>query len=281
MNRLARLALAALGPLIGEARARQVVGQTCAVLFLVYYYLALQYARAALGLLWVLLTPAIFLAVYLPVLLYVFRVEPPPGTRDATDYALFLLGGFLPWGAFAEGLGQGSQSIVANTSIVRHSPTPPALLPVIKVTAAFVALLIGTALFVGVLAAFGRFPGVRLALLLPAVALLYGFTLGVTWLASSVSVYVRDVLQVVPTVLLVEFFAAPVVYAPSQAPGLYGALVHWNPLSPYLALFRAAVAPAAPFAWSDLGLASAWTVVALVVGALSFRRLQDGFGDAL
>jgi ABC-type polysaccharide/polyol phosphate export permease len=281
VNSLARVALRGLGPVLGDARARAVVGQTCAVVYLVYYYLALQYARAALGLLWVLLTPAIFLAVYLPVLLYVFRVEPPPGTRDATDYALFLLGGFLPWGAFAEGFGQGSQSIVANTSLVRHSPTPPALLPVIKVTAAFVALLIGTALFVAVLAAFDRFPGVRLVLLPAAVALLWAFTLGVTWFTSSVSVYLRDVLQVVPTVLLVEFFAAPIVYAPSQAPGLYGALVQWNPLTPFLALFRAAVAPSAPFAWWDLGLACGWTALALLVGAVTFRRLQDGFGDSL
>lgn len=281
LNALARLTLGALRPLLGDERARDVVGRGCAVVYLVYYYLALQYAKAALGLLWVLLTPAIFLAVYLPVLLYVFKAAPPPGTRDATDFALFLLGGFLPWGAFAEGFGQGSHSIVANTSLVRHSPTPPAFLPLIKVTGSFVALLIGTTLFLAVLVAFDRFPGVRLVLLPPAVLLLYAFTLGLTWLTSSVSVYVRDVLQVVPTILLVEFFAAPIVYAPSQAPGMYGVLVDWNPLTPFLALFRAAVAPAAPFAWWDLGLASAWTVVALVVGGLSFRRLQDGFGDAL
>ncbi len=279
--RVARGFVALLAPALGEPRARRGVAHAYAVLYLVAYYLRVQYARAALGLLWVLLTPAIFLAVYLPVLLYVFKAQPPPGIGDSTDYALFLLGGFLPWGAFAEGFGQGSQTVVANAGIVRHSPTPPALLPVIKVTAAFVALLMGTALFVAVLASFDRFPGVRLVLLPAAAALLYLFTLGTAWLASSVSVYLRDVLQVVPTVLLVEFFACPVVYAPSQAVGPLQVVVAWNPLTPFLALFRAALVPAAPFAWVDLGLACGWAAAALLVGALVFRRLQDGFGDAL
>lgn len=278
---LARLAQALLSPLVGEPRARRAVAQVYAVLYLVFYYLSVQYAKAALGLLWVLLTPAIFLAVYLPVLLYVFKAEPPPGIRDATDYALFLMTGFLPWGAFAEGFGQGSQSIIANSGIVRHSPTPPGLLPVIKVTAAFVALTIATAIFLVVLASFDRFPGVRLLLLPVAVGLLFALTLGLTWFTSSVSVYVRDLLQIVPTVLLVEFFACPVIYAPSQAVGVIAPFVAWNPLTPFLALFRAALAPDAPFAWWDLGLAAGWAGLALAIGALTFRRLQDGFCDAL
>lgn len=278
---LAQLAQRLLSPVVGEARATVAVSRVYAVLYLVYFYLALQYARAALGLLWVLITPAIFLAVYLPVLLYVFKAQPPPGLRDSTDYALFLLCGFLPWSAFAEGFGQGSQSIVANTSVVRHSPTPPALLPVIKVTASFVALVIGAALYVAVLAWLERLPGARLILFPAAAGLLYAFTLGATWLTSSVSVYLRDVLQVVPTLLLIEFFAAPIVYAPSQTSGVLAALVTWNPLTPFLALFRAALAPGAPFAWWDLGLAVGWAGAALLVGGLVFRGLQDGFSDAL
>lgn len=279
--RSARAATTVLTPVLGEERARRAVAHTYAVVYLVAYYLRVQHARAVLGLLWVLLTPAIFLAVYLPVLLYVFKAEPPPGVGNATDYALFLLGGFLPWGAFAEGFGQGSQSIVANPGIVRHSPTPPALLPVIKVTSSFVALVIGAAIFLLVLAAFGRLPGARLVLFPAAVGLLYVFTLGLAWLCASASVYLRDILQVVPTVLLVEFFACPVVYAPSQATGPLALVVAWNPLTPYLALFRASLAPGAPFAWMDLVLAAGWAGLALVVGTLAFRRLQDGFTDAL
>lgn len=279
--RAARAAMALLAPLVGEERSRRAVAHGYAVLYLVAYYLRVQYARAALGLLWVLLTPAIFLAVYLPVLLYVFKAEPPPCVGSATDYALFLLGGFLPWGAFAEGFGQGTQSIVANPAIVRHSPTPPALLPVIKVASAFVALVIGAGIFLVVLVAFDRFPGVRLVLFPVAMALLFVFTLGLAWLCSSVSVFLRDVLQVVPTILLVEFFACPVVYAPSQASGPLALVVAWNPLTPFLALFRASLAPSAPFAWADLALACGWSAAALVVGGVTFRRLQGGFGDAL
>src|SRR5581483_9233514 len=115
----------------------------------------------------------------------------------------------------------------------------------------------------------------------PAAVLLYGFTLGLSWLASSVAVFVRDVLQIIPTLLLIEFFACPVVYPPALATGLLGEAVRWNFMTPFLALFRASLAPTAEFAWRDLGVASAWSVGSLVLGLLVFKRYEGDFGDAL
>jgi lipopolysaccharide transport system permease protein len=269
-----------LTPVLGPAHAERTVARCYAVLYLVYYYLSAQYARALLGITWLVVTPILFLSVYLPVLTYVFHAELP-GSKSPYDYALFIVAGFLPWAAFSDGFGQGAASIVNSASIVRHAPMPPSLLPAIRVSGAFTGLLVGLAIYLPVLAALGRFPGVRIVLLAPAFLLLYGFTLGVSWLTSSLAVFVRDILQLIPTLLLVEFFACPIVYHPSLAPGPLRVLVQWNPLTPFLALFRASMAPTAEFAWLDLGVAAVWTVAALVLGVLTFRKLEGGFGDAL
>lgn len=277
---IARLTVRALTPLLGPERALHAVARIYAVVYLVFYYLSAQYAKALLGFLWVAITPALFLLVYLPVLTLVFKAKLPR-SDDPLDYALFIVAGFLPWGAFAEGFSQGASCLVNNVSLVRHAPSPPGLLPVIRVSQAFAGLLVGLALFLPVLIVAGRFPGVRLVLLPVAFALLYVFTLGVAWLSSSVAVYSRDILQLVPTLLLVEFFACPIVFHPDMAPGVLGRFVQWNPLTPFLALFRAALAPTAEFAWGDLGLACAWAGGLFLLGTLTFRKLEGGFGDTL
>ncbi len=277
---LARLTIKVLAPLLGADRAQRATAQAYAVAYLVFYYVTIQYARAALGILWVVLTPVTFLAIYLPVLTYVFKADLPNATGPY-DYALFMVGGFLPWGAFADSVGQGSGSIAQNAGIVRHAPMPPALLPVVKVTGSFLGLVIGVVVYAIVLAAVGRFPGVRLVLLPVALVLYYAFTLGVTWFLASASVFARDLVQLIPTFLLVEFFACPIVYHPDMAPGPLGGVVRWNPLTPFLALFRAALAPTAAFAWGDLALAGAWALVAFAVGTFTFKKLEDGFTDAL
>ncbi len=278
--RSARAFVRVLAPLLGPERAERAVALTYAVFYLVFYYLSAQYARALLGVVWVILTPLLFLAVYLPVLTVVFHGRLP-GATTPYDYGLFMVAGFLPWAAFSDGFGQGASSLASSVSIVRHAPIPPSLLPTIRVSGAFMGLLFGLAVFVPVLAVLGRFPGARLLVLAPSFLLLYGFTLGLSWAASSLAVFVRDVLQLIPTLLLVEFFACPIVYHPSEATGLLGAVVRWNPMTPFLALFRASLAPTAELAWVDLGAATLWAVGALLVGTLTFRKLERSFGDAL
>jgi lipopolysaccharide transport system permease protein len=280
MTRLPHALVGVLSPVVGTSRAELAVARSFAVFYLVFYYVSAHYARALLGIVWLLLTPLLFLAVYVPVLTHVFHGELP-GATSPYDYALFIVAGFLPWAAFSDGFSQGAGSVALNPGIVRHAPIPPSLLPTIRVSGAFTGLLVGLALFVPVLAVLGRFPGPRIVLLPPACLLLFGFTLGLSWLASSVAVFVRDVLQLIPTLLLIEFFACPVVYHPSSATGLLGTIVHWNPITPFLALFRAALAPTAEFAWGDLGLACAWTAGALVLGVVVFRRFEGDFGDVL
>ena len=279
ITRLPRALVRSLTPVLGEARAEHAVARAYAVVYLVFYYLSAQYARAVLGIVWLVLTPLLFLAVYFPILTYVFKANLE-GAKTPYDYALFIISGFLPWAAFSDGFSQGAAIVVSSSSIIRHAPIPPSLLPAIRVSGAFTGLFVGLLVFVPTLAAFGRFPGLRLLLLPIAFTLLYIFTLGLGWLISSVAVFVRDLLQLLPTLLMIEFFACPVIYPPNQ-PGLIGAAIRWNPITPFLALFRAALAPTAEFAWADLGFAIAWAAIALVLGRMVFRKLEDGFTDVI
>jgi ABC-type polysaccharide/polyol phosphate export permease len=281
----ARLALAlirVLTPVVGEPRAQWLVGRTYALLYLARYYLVAQYAKASLGVLWVALAPVLLAAVYLPVFLFIFKAKLPQRESNL-DYALFALAGLMVWAAVQDALGQGVGALIHNASIVRHAPTPPAMLPVVKVLGAFAGLGVGLAIFVVVLVATGQSPGARVVLVPVAFALLLAATLGFALLLAVAAAYVRDVAQALPTVLAVEFFAAPIVYPLASADGSPWILfaIRANPLTPFLALARAGLLPWEPFAWSDLGLATAWGLGTLAVGAWTFRKLEAGLSDVL
>lgn len=275
--RLALAAIRALTPLVGEPRAQWVVGRGYALLYLARYYLAAEYGKASLGVFWVAIAPLLMIAVYLPVFLYVFKANQG---ENEVDYALRCLVGLMVWAAVQDAISRGTHALVASASIVKHAPTPPSMLPIVKVLSAFAGLAAGLLVFAPVLVVAGRAPGIRLVLLPLAYALLLLATLGLALLLSIAAAYVRDVLQALPTLLAVEFFAAPITYVPPET-GLLGLALRLNPLTPFLGLFRAALLPWHPFAWADLGLAGLWTFVLVVVGATTFRRLESGLGDVI
>ena len=279
--RLARLGRRCLTPALGDDRAAEWITRLYAIGLLVVYSLKLQYSRAVLGMVWAVLAPVLFLAVYLPLLTYVFAVDT--SVLDAGTYAFpcYVIAGFLAWNAFQEGLVNGSTSIVANPGVVKHSPTPVSLLPTVKVATGFVLFGVGTTTFVGIGAALGIWSGWALLGVLPAAGLLFLFTLGLALLSAAITVYVRDLTQILTTLLTVEFFACPLLYHPSMVPESYRIAVTLNPMTPFLTLIRGSLLPYVEVTALDVGMAVGWSVGAFLVGVLSFRRLESGFSDGV
>lgn len=284
--RAARLLTRALSGPLGPTRARALVGRVYTVLTMVLYSVQAQYERTLLGLLWALVTPLLFLAVYLPLFTIVFNVRMEGAESDPLHFPLYVIGGFLAWNGFTEGFNSGATSLVMNPGVVKHSPAPPAILPLVKVLSSFVALCAGLVIFVLLLTAVGRFPGTRLFLLPVAVGLLFVFTWGLALMVSALAMLLRDVLQIVTTVLLVEFFACPLIYSRAMVLGPHGdrldllLMLEVNPLTPFFDLFRAGLLPDHPYTWGTVVLAACWASLALAVGRYVFLRLEGSFADA-
>ncbi len=273
--RFAGLVASLLAPILGRARARETVGWTYAVLTLIAYSIQTQYARAIFGVLWTLIAPALLIAVYLPIL-------TANGTDPAWEallgggrlaFPIYVVIGFLVYGAFCQALQNGAASLVQNPDVVHHSPIPLSILPLVKVAQALVGLVFSLTIIGVLIVATSGWPGARLLLLVPAMLALFLVTLGFALLLSALAGIFRDVLPILSALLLVEFFAVPLVYLPGKIQGLYAIMMQANPLTPLLNLFRAGLIPSYPWHWLDLGLAAAWSLSVLLAGKLLFRRL--------
>lgn len=291
----ATLAARVARPLLGEERALRSVGRVYAVATLLYSTIVAQYGRALLGIVWALLTPLLFIAVYVPVLANMNGLKdvfPEYLGVGPLGLPLYVVSGFLLWTSVSAGLTGGASSLTDNQDVVHHSPIPLVILPLVKVLNGAVSWVLSCALMAAVLAGLQLagfdaergaefWPGWRLLLFPVITVLMVVFALGVALFCSALAVLFRDVLQILNTLLLVEFFAAPVLYLPEQFQdqGLFQLQITLNPLTPLLNLTHAMFLPSYPFAWSDVGIACVWAVGAYAVGLFTFKRLEAGLAD--
>ena len=107
------------------------------------------------------------------------------------------------------------------------------------------------------------------------------FTLGVCLLLSALTVYLRDLRYGVGIILQLGLFATPVAYSmtnvvPKQWQPLYSAL---NPLGPVIQGYRDTVLLGHQPEFGLLGIATASSLVWVVVGYVVFKRMETGFSD--
>ena len=95
--------------------------------------LKVKYKNSALGFLWSLLNPMLYLVVFY----VVFTSSSPP---SIPYFPIFLLSGLLPWNLFSAGLGGGTGSIVSNAGLVNKVWFPREILPLASIGAALGAL---------------------------------------------------------------------------------------------------------------------------------------------
>lgn len=263
-------------------RAQWVRNQFYALTHLTYYGLVDQYNRALLGLLWFLITPALLLLVYGFVLTAVFGAEI--GGRTKLHHAFVILCGLMPWMTISDGLSTAAGSIVGFPTVVRNSPLPPLFLPTVKVLQMHLGLWFSYGVGLVVIAVCGYLDFGRIWVVPYALTCLLAFSLGIGWAASALTVYIRDLLQALPTILLLGLFASPILYTPDmlagKVPAYIQAVIDWNPVTPLLGLMRSVVTTS-PLNARDLMLAPVWGFGALLLGGLLFRRLEPGLGDAL
>jgi lipopolysaccharide transport system permease protein len=236
-----------------------------------------KYKGSVLGLAWTLALPVALMLVYLVVFSVLWRAE----ATNLDDYWLFLLCGLPTWAFFASSLQTGARSLVENAPLIRKVRFPRQLVPLSVVATQVVAFAAMTAIVLG-LALWFR-PGSRDVawVALPVAAVVVVFVAGLALAVAALNAVFRDVEFVVAAALLPWFFLTPVLYRLEDLPGAESRpwlvdLLHWgNPLTPAIEAYRAPLyAGELPSAGDALYVCVA-AVVALALGALVFRSVDD------
>jgi lipopolysaccharide transport system permease protein len=235
--------------------------------------LRLKYKRSSLGIAWSLLNPLIMMAIYTAVFSTLLRVV------SGKNYWVLVLGGLLAWLFFANAIGSATLAFAQSGNLISKVYFPIEALPVASVLANFVNFVISLAVFLVILVV-GRLPLGPSIVLLPVILLAQlGFTLGLSLVVATLTVYFRDLEHLIGLGLTALFYLSPVLYPLNAGVLPHGAVRYlpWlelNPLSWFLESYHAVLYDAT---WPDptrFKLALAAAVVALAGGYWIFSRLR-------
>lgn len=245
--------------------------------FLVWRDVKVRYKQTVLGAGWAILQP---LATMIVFSLFFSRVSQP--VEGGPPYPLFVLAGLLPWFFFSNAVSSASQSIISNQSLVTKIYFPRVMIPMGAVAAGLVDFGISLSLLLVMMAYFGVVPGLGLLMVPILVALLVVASLGVGTLLSALTVAYRDVRHIVPFLVQLWMFATPAIYLNSAEPigGRWAWLLPLNPAQGLIANFRAAMLGGS-LDWYALGISTAVSFTALVIGGMYFRRVERSFADII
>lgn len=234
-----------------------------------------------MGILWSLVSPVVMLVVYTFVFSVVFKARWGVGGEDKLAFAMNVFAGIIVHGFFAECANRSPGLMLQYSSYVKRVVFPLWILPpVVLVSALFHALISLSVLLIAHTFIYGSIHWEVLALPIVMLPLIL-VSLGVSWFLASLGVFLRDIGQIIPVLMTVMMFMAPVFYPVSALPEAYQGWLYLNPLTPAIEMMRGLLLNGTLPALADYASYLAGALVCAGVGALFFKRTRRGFADVL
>ncbi|GAC1446815.1 MAG: ABC transporter permease [Pyrinomonadaceae bacterium] len=251
------------------------------ILPLVRRELVARYRGSVLGVVWVLITPLVLIAIFTFIFAGIFGARFGDKTSGTWDYALYLFCGLLPWTAFQEAVQLSANVIIANTNLVKRVVFPLETLPLAQTFASVVNQLFGT-----------------IALLLAAVLIRHELhatvfwlpvliipqliaTLGAAWFIASLGVFLRDTTQAIVLALQAWFYLTPIIYPEAVVPEKFRPFINVNPFTPLVRCYRNILLDGLAPDWHGLGYFSLFALITFFAGYWWFARTRKSFADVI
>ena len=240
-----------------------------------------RYRGASFGLLWSLISPFFMLLIYTLAFGYLLKSRWPGTTGNTADFSMLLFIGLIVHGFFAECMSRAPALIVSSPNLVKRIVFPLQVLPWMVVLSALFHAIANLLVYAAInLALRGEL--VPTLPLLPLVLLpLALVTLGVGWLLSSLSVFLRDIGQVTGLLATAMLFLSSAILPVDAVPESYRWVFRLNPLTFIIDQAREVAFWGRMPDWSGLGL---YTILALgfaYLGYAVFQKTRKGFADVL
>jgi ABC-type polysaccharide/polyol phosphate export permease len=235
-----------------------------------------RYRGSVLGIAWSLVNPLALMGVYL----LVFGVLWPGKTIP--HYPLYLLAGLACWIFFATSLQAGARSLVDNAELIKKVRFPRQLVPFAVVATQLVTFVLMLAILIVLSLVFIPEARSTVWLSVPLSALFVCLVAGVALVVACLNVLYRDIEHILAAALLPWFFLTPILWRfadlPDRAQSHHTLLVvlRWgNFVTPPIYAVRDSLWLGSPPRAADIIYLAVAAVVALVVGALFFGRVDD------
>jgi len=222
-------------------RFRALLARRETIRYLVFSSLRANHRDKALGKLWSLLDPMLFMLAYLVV--FGFSFKQIHSEKGVGEFVIYLLCGVLPWRFHEASIASATGCIRANRGLIHEINFPKAVFPTALVLAKLNDFLWGLAALL-ILYLILRPQDISLAAIgFPVVlAIQIFFTLGFAFVAAYLGAFFADTSNVLAAALRFWFFFSPIFYRISGEDGIippkYVTLYMLNPMACFMEAYR-------------------------------------------
>ncbi len=196
--------------------------------------LTVRYKRSVIGIWWSLLNPLFTTAVMFYVFNTVFKSRLP----DGQSFLPYLLSGVLMMTLFNQGMTMAADAIATGAGVLTKVYVRPEIFAFSATISSAINFMFGLIPLTVVLIIFGKHPGFKTPLLLIFVLCMTLFSTGLGLLLSIAYVNFDDSRSLIGILLLALQYMTPVFYPISALGPHTQKVIHLNPLTSYLQVFR-------------------------------------------
>lgn len=238
-----------------------------------------KYLGSYLGIVWAFAQPVITILIFWFVFEVGFKASP---VKDY-PFILWLSTGMIPWFFISESIMNATNSIMEQNFLVNKVVFRVSILPLVKILSALYVHIFFVFFLIFIFVLYGYNPDIyALQVFYYAFASIVLIT-GLSWLTSSIVIFVKDLFQIVIIVLQFGFWMTPIFWSINMIPESYQRWIRLNPVYYIVHGYRNAFIYKRWF-WEEADLTIIfWSTaaVAFILGALIFRRLRPHFADVV
>lgn len=228
-----------------------------------------------LGMIWIGLSPVLTAIVYG----VVFGLLQ--GDRRPDNFASFIIVGVFLFQYFTNTMNSGAKSIVSNRSLVQSLAFPRMTLPMATVIQQLMNVVVIVGVMYVILLVLGNPPSLSWLLIVPLVMIMTVFNAGVALFTARLTAHTRDLTQVLPIVTRIFFYTSGVLFPIDRVLSHFPALVKvydFHPIYEFLVIGRGVLLEGYEVPTEYWLYASAWALLLLVIGTVTFWAAEESYG---
>lgn len=240
-----------------------------------------RYQGSVLGILWSFIVPILMLVIYTFVFSEVFQARWDIDTSDKYQFALVLFCGLSAFNMVSEVMNRSTVLIASHTNYVKKVIFPLEMLPVVITLSSLFNCIICYVILIVAKIILYKNVSPTLYMIFPALLPLIIMATGLGLFISALSVYLKDVANIISVLVTVLMYMSPVFFPLSAVPQNFRGICEVNPMTYVIENLRNVVLYGMNIDWKFYSISCLTALLIYLLGKTVFMRAKEGFADVL
>jgi lipopolysaccharide transport system permease protein len=239
-----------------------------------------RYIGASMGMFWTVIHPLVMILIYTLIFSRMMHARVP-GIGEVYGYSIYLCAGLLPWNAFGESVLRSTTAFIDNADLLKKAFIPKPLFLLYIQIVCIINIFISFSIFFIFLILIGHYPTIFF-LIIPFLLILQQiFSLGLSFLFSTLHVFIRDTAQLVGVIMQLWFWITPIMYFEKILPEAIQKNIFLNPWAIIARIYHDIIFLRVFPGYMPVVYFGMVTVITLILGMVIFQLLRKEIVDKI